>query len=173
MVYFPWSQWICLAGCLSLPTRCVDQRAGNQTGNCYSYVGKLSGKPFILVYCIFLIWCIYWCQFKIKNLFGGTFFTIFQEQNECMFVHHTVWFVRLICLNWFFLALFAKLLFTFTRRFYPKRLTIAFRLYIFISTCVPWESNPQPFAQQTQCSTTEPHRNTGTLFYYTIFLSPP
>ncbi len=32
----------------------------------------------------------------------------------------------------------------FSRRFYPKRLTIAFRLYIFIS--VPWESNPQPFA---------------------------
>ncbi len=49
--------------------------------------------------------------------------------------------------------------FTFIRRFYPKRLTIAFRLYIFISTCVPWESNPQPFAQLTQCSTTEPHRN--------------
>ncbi len=34
---------------------------------------------------------------------------------------------------------------TLIRRFYPKRLTIAFRLYIFISTCVPWESNPQPF----------------------------
>ncbi len=50
--------------------------------------------------------------------------------------------------------------FTFTRRFYPKRLTIAFRLYIFISTYVPLESNPQPFAQLTQCSTTEPHRNT-------------
>ncbi len=50
--------------------------------------------------------------------------------------------------------------FTFIRRFYPKRLTIAFRLYIFISTCVPWESNPQPFAQQTQCSTAEPHRST-------------
>ncbi len=29
-----------------------------------------------------------------------------------------------------------------------------------ISTCVPWESNPQPFALLTQCSTTEPHRNT-------------
>ncbi len=27
--------------------------------------------------------------------------------------------------------------------------------------CVPWESNPQPFALLTQCSTTEPHRNTG------------
>ncbi len=30
----------------------------------------------------------------------------------------------------------------------------------FISMCVPWESNPQPFALLTQCSTTEPHRNT-------------
>ncbi len=26
--------------------------------------------------------------------------------------------------------------------------------------CVPWESNPQPFVLLTQCSTTEPHRNT-------------
>ncbi len=50
--------------------------------------------------------------------------------------------------------------FTFSRRFYPKRLTIAFRLYIFISICVPWESNPQPFILLTRCSTTEPHRNT-------------
>ncbi len=31
----------------------------------------------------------------------------------------------------------------------------------FVSICVPWESNPQPFALLTQCSTTEPHRNTG------------
>jgi len=44
-------------------------------------------------------------------------------------------------------------IYAFSRRFYPKRLTIAFRLYIFISTCVPWESNPQPFALLTQCST--------------------
>ncbi len=36
-------------------------------------------------------------------------------------------------------------IYAFSRRFYPTRLTIAFRLYIFISTCVPWESNPQPF----------------------------
>ncbi len=35
-------------------------------------------------------------------------------------------------------------IYAFSRRFYPKRLTIAFRLNIFISTCVPWESNPQP-----------------------------
>ncbi len=30
----------------------------------------------------------------------------------------------------------------------------------FVSICVPWESNPQPFALLTQCSTTESHRNT-------------
>ncbi len=31
------------------------------------------------------------------------------------------------------------------------------RLYMFfITMCVPWELNPQPFALLTQCSTTEP-----------------
>ncbi len=30
-----------------------------------------------------------------------------------------------------------------------------------ISMCVPWDSNPQPFTLLTQCSTTEPHRNTS------------
>ncbi len=29
-----------------------------------------------------------------------------------------------------------------------------------IIICVPWESNPQPFALLTQSSTTEPHRYT-------------
>ncbi len=60
-------------------------------------------------------------------------------------------------------------IYAFSRCFYPKRLTIAFRLYIFISTCVPWESNPQPFVQQTQCSTTEPHRNTATLRVFLFY----
>ncbi len=27
---------------------------------------------------------------------------------------------------------------------------------LFVSTCVPWELNPQPFALLMQCSTTEP-----------------
>ncbi len=54
-------------------------------------------------------------------------------------------------------------IYAFSRRFYPKRLTIAFRLYIFISMCVPWESNSQTFVLLTQCSTTEPHRNTYTV----------
>ncbi len=56
--------------------------------------------------------------------------------------------------------------YAFSRRFYPKRLTIAFRLYIFISTCVPWESNPQPFVLLKQCSTTEPHRNRRQLSWH-------
>ncbi len=29
-------------------------------------------------------------------------------------------------------------------------------IHFFISMCAPWELNPQPFALQTQCSTTEP-----------------
>ncbi len=62
-------------------------------------------------------------------------------------------------------------IYAFSRRFYPKRLTIAFRfrLYIFISTCVPWESNQQPFAQLTQCSTTKPHRNTVYIFFSKMY----
>ncbi len=43
-------------------------------------------------------------------------------------------------------------IYAFSRRFYPKQLTIAFGLYIFISMCVPWELNPQPFALLMQCS---------------------
>ncbi len=37
--------------------------------------------------------------------------------------------------------------------------------FFFISMCVPWESNPQTFVLLTQCSTTEPHRNTYTIYY--------
>ncbi len=32
-------------------------------------------------------------------------------------------------------------------------------LYIFFIMYVPWESNPQPFALQMQCSTTEPQED--------------
>ncbi len=30
-------------------------------------------------------------------------------------------------------------------------------IFFFVSMCVLWELNPQPFALLTQCSTTEPH----------------
>ncbi len=55
-------------------------------------------------------------------------------------------------------------IYAFSRCFYPKQLTV-YSGYIlaiyckiffyFISMCVSWESNPQPFALLTQCSTTE------------------
>ncbi len=37
----------------------------------------------------------------------------------------------------------------------------ATHIYFFISMCVPWELNPQPFALLTQCSTTEPQEHTS------------
>ncbi len=50
--------------------------------------------------------------------------------------------------------------FTFSRRFYPKRLTVhSGYTFVFICTCVPWELNPQPFAPVMQCSTTEPQEH--------------
>ncbi len=40
-----------------------------------------------------------------------------------------------------------------------------------ISMCFPWESNPQPFALLTQCSTTEPHRKTSGIIKIVVHLS--
>ncbi len=34
-------------------------------------------------------------------------------------------------------------------------------IHFFMSKCVPWELNPQPFALLTQCSTTEPQEHIG------------
>ncbi len=62
--------------------------------------------------------------------------------------------------NWFvdgFGALFIT--FSFTRHFYPKRLTVHSGYTTFSSVCVSWEFNPQPFALLTQCSTTEPQEH--------------
>ncbi len=109
-------------------------------------------------------------------------FLLFAYMRQCTMRQCTVcsfftasWFscaVKLYIRGIFSLCVYVQILtfniniYAFSRHFYPKRLTIAFRLYIFINTCVSWESNPQPFAQLTQCSTTEPHsvphRNTGT-----------
>ncbi len=50
-------------------------------------------------------------------------------------------------------------IYAFSRRFYPKRLTEYSGYTFIISTCVSWESNPQPFALLTQCSTTEPQEH--------------
>ncbi len=49
-------------------------------------------------------------------------------------------------------------IYAFSRRFYPKRLTVHSG-YTFFSMCVPWELNPQIVALLTQCSTTEPQEH--------------
>ncbi len=41
-------------------------------------------------------------------------------------------------------------------------------IHCFISMCVPWELNPQPFALLTQCSTTEPQKHQFTATSETI-----
>ncbi len=40
-------------------------------------------------------------------------------------------------------------MYTFGRRFYPKRLTVHSGYTFFVSMCVPWELNPRPFALLT------------------------
>ncbi len=54
--------------------------------------------------------------------------------------------------------IYAFYIYAFSRRFYPKQLTIQ-AIHFFLSMCVPWELNPQPFALLTQCSTTEPQEH--------------
>ncbi len=62
----------------------------------------------------------------------------------------------------------AKLIYiyAFSRHFYPKRVTVhsGYNYIFFLSMCVPWELNPQPFALLTQCSTTEPQEHFYLLF---------
>ncbi len=47
-------------------------------------------------------------------------------------------------------------IYAFSRRFYPKQLTVHSGYTFIVCMCVPWELNPQPFVLLTQCSTTEP-----------------
>ncbi len=54
-------------------------------------------------------------------------------------------------------------IYAFSRRFYPKRLTVHSGYTFFVSMCVPWEFNPQPFELLTQYSTTEPQEHLSVL----------
>ncbi len=56
-------------------------------------------------------------------------------------------------------ASFYIYIYAFSRRFYPKRLTLHSDYTYFLSVCVPWELNPQPFVLLTQYSTTEPQEH--------------
>ncbi len=61
---------------------------------------------------------------------------------------------------WYFSCSFARseknrdYIYAFSRRFYPKLWNSGYTF--FISMCVTWELNPQPFALLMQCSNTEP-----------------
>ncbi len=50
-------------------------------------------------------------------------------------------------------------IYAFSRCFYPMRLTVHSDYNFFVSMCVPWELNPQPFVLLTQCFTTEPQEH--------------
>ncbi len=43
-------------------------------------------------------------------------------------------------------------------------------MVFFITMCIPWESNPQPFALLTQCSTTEPQEHSIYVSRYNMHL---
>ncbi len=61
-------------------------------------------------------------------------------------------------------------IYAFSRRFYPKRLTVHSDYKFFVSMCVPWELNPLPFALLTQCFTTEPQEQLRAHFYIASLL---
>ncbi len=89
-----------------------------------------------------------------EHILSYIFFGVY----EVRWRHKTVW-------VWHIAKLLPLLHFTFTfmhlaDAFIQSDLQLHSGYTFLISTCVPWESNPQPFALLTQCSTTEPHRNT-------------
>ncbi len=61
-------------------------------------------------------------------------------------------------------------IYAFSRHFYPKRLTVHSGYTCFISMCVPWELNPQPFALLTQCSTIEPQEHVVCVMFCILML---
>ncbi len=81
----------------------------------------------------------------------------------CVFIvkfnmHH--FFVSLISILFYIIKI--SIIFTFMHladAFIQSHLQLHSGYTFLISICVPWESNPQPFALLMQCSTTEPHRN--------------
>ncbi len=100
---------------------------------------------------------------KCKHfLFQNLFFKTYCHFIMCFvigWVPFPIYFHWIVMYTWGFLLN----IYAFSRRFYPKRITVHSGYTFFLySVCVPWELNPQPFALLMQCSTTEPqeHRNT-------------
>ncbi len=58
-------------------------------------------------------------------------------------------------------------IYAFSKRFYPKRLTVHSGYIFIVSMCVSWELKPTTFALLTQCSTTEPQEHIMNVFTVT------
>ncbi len=95
---------------------------------------------FYLFLHILLVLHILFCTF----LYSITHFTLY-------FFFLPIYMLLCALLFTFYIYIYA-----FSRRFYPKRLTVHSGYNFFVSTCVPWELNPQPLRCQRNALTTEP-----------------
>ncbi len=88
-------------------------------------------------------------QFKNDQ---NSFITLCSQGRAARFArHHAIFYVTA---HYIYIYIYA-----FSRRFYSKRLTVNTGYTFIVSMCVPWKLNPQPFAQLTQWSTTEPQEH--------------
>ncbi len=69
-----------------------------------------------------------------------------------------IWIICFSHFEWRFLKVPTIIyMYAFSRCFYPKRRTVLSDYTCFVSMCVPWELNPQPFALLTQCNAPRGH----------------
>ncbi len=120
---------------------------------------KKKGKPrswLLRWYAIFIISS--YCQTILFKFYFCIFWSICNDIFACSLFDFTG--LAIAIDNFFLLQLTSNYIYiyAFSRRFYPKRLTVhsGYTVFFFISMCVPWELNPRPFALLTQRSTTEP-----------------
>ncbi len=80
--------------------------------------------------------------------------------------------VGLFCTFWIYIyILFYHIyIYGFSRCYYPKRLTVHSGYTFFVSMCVPWKLNPQPFALLMQCSFTEPQEHNIIVFQQDLII---
>ncbi len=85
-------------------------------------------------------------EYKISNVLSNTFFI--DIDHVSIAIHIVIVLSPSPTMHRFFLPPLVNhvlhLHFTFSRRFYPKWLTVHSGYTCFVSMCVPWESNPQP-----------------------------
>ncbi len=80
-----------------------------------------------------------------------------------LYIYIFIYLLKVIVSSYIWDELVSKIIiiyiYAFSRRFYPKRLTVHSGYTFFVSISVLWELNPQPFALLMQYSTTEPQEH--------------